>query len=220
MDLTRATNDGDVPAIAAEALGADSASPPLAGIEGVLLAAPALVVVDNCEHVLEAAASLVDHLLAHCLGTSVLATSRAALRVSGEDVVSVAPLPTEPGGAATELFLDRARAAHDELSTDDDVLDEIAALADLLDGVPLAIELAAARVAAFSVGEILALLRRDLAGLGDARRRGPDRHRTLRAAIDLELAHGQRRRASAPVPLGRPPRQLPPGHSPRRQRLG
>jgi predicted ATPase len=187
VDLTRTTNGGDVPAIAAEALGVDAGSPPLTGIEGVLLAAPALVVLDNCEHVLEAAASLVDHLLTRCLGTSVLATSRAALRVSGEDVVSVAPLSTEPGGAATELFVDRARAAHDELSTDDDVLDEIAALTDLLDGVPLAIELAAARAAAFSVGEILALLRRDLAGLGDARRPGPDRHRTLSAAITWSL---------------------------------
>ena len=57
----------------------------------------------------------------------------------------------------------------------------------LLDGVPLAIELAAARVTAFSVGEILALLQHDLAGLGDARRRGPDRHRTVRAAIEWSM---------------------------------
>ena len=187
VDLTGATNDGEVPSIAAEALGVDSGLPPLTGIEGVLRAAPALVVVDNCEHVLEAAASLVDHLLARCPGTSVLATSRAALRVSGEDVVSVAPLSTEAGGAATELFVDRARAARNGVCTDDDVLEKIAALADLLDGVPLAIELAAARVAAFSVGEILELLRRDMAGLGDARRRGPYRHRTLSAAITWSL---------------------------------
>jgi len=82
VDLTGAANDGDVSAIAAEALGVDSSSPPLTGIEAVLLATPALLVVDNCEHMLDAAASLVDHVLTHCPRTTVLATSAVARTAS------------------------------------------------------------------------------------------------------------------------------------------
>ncbi len=187
VDLTGATADGDVHAAAAEALSADPALPPLAGIETVLGSAPALLVVDNCEHVLDGAASLVDHVLARCPTSSVLATSRAALRVAGEEVVAVAPLSSAPHGAAATLFVDRALAARGDLIVDDRLREEIDVVIDLLDGVPLAIELAAARVTTFSVGEISALLRSDLAGLGDAARRGPDRHRTVRAAIEWSL---------------------------------
>ena len=103
---------------------------------------------------------------------------------------------TAPGGAATQLFIDRAGVALGELSTDVRVLDQIGAVTALLDGVPLAIELAAARVTAFSVGEILAMLQHDMAGLGDARRRGPDRHRSVREAIGWSLrmlSHDERR---------------------------
>jgi len=187
VDLTRATSDDEVIAVASQALGADPASPPLNGIEEVLLAAPAMVVLDNCEHVLEGAAVLAEHLLDCCETSFVLATSRAALRLAGEDVVVVEPLPTPPGGAATQLFIDRAVTQRGTLTTSDAVLAEISAVVDLLDGVPLAIELAAARVTAFSVGEILDLLQHDLAGLGHARRRGPDRHRSVRAAIEWSM---------------------------------
>jgi predicted ATPase/DNA-binding SARP family transcriptional activator len=187
VDLTRVTSDGEVSAAVADALGADSATTPLEGIEAVLQTAPALVVLDNCEHVLDAVASLVEHLLDRCAASSVLATSRAALRVPGEDVVVVEPLPTAAGGAATQLFIDRALTAPRALATNDTVLADIDAVTALLDGVPLAIELAAARVTAFSVSEILALLQHDLADLGDARRRGPDRHRTVRAAIEWSM---------------------------------
>ena len=90
-----------------------------------------------------------------------------------------------PGEAAmaSELFLDRARGVRADLVADDAVLDEVGAMTELLDGVPLAIELAAARVSTFSIGEIVHLLRQDAAGLGDGRHRGPSRHRSLRAAI-------------------------------------
>ena len=116
-----------------------------------------------------------------------LTTSRAPLRLADEDVFVVAPLLTEPGGAAARLFLDRAVSARRTLTPNDAELGEITAITDLLDGVPLAIELAAARVTAFSVGEILAQLQHDLAGLGIANRRGPDRHRTIRAAIEWSM---------------------------------
>ena len=118
------------------------------------------------------------------------------LRVQDEDVFVVAPLLTERGGAAMQLFIDRAGVALGELSTDVRVLDQIGGVTAILDGVPLAIELAAARVTAFSVGEILAMLQDDMAGLVDSRRRGPDRHRSVRAAIEWSLrmlSHAERR---------------------------
>src|SRR4029079_2052034 len=150
----------------------------------------------NCEHVLDAVASLVEYVLVRCEGSSVLATSRSVLRVPDDDVFVVAPLLTAPGGAAMQLFIDRAGVALGDLSTEVHTLDHIGSVAAILDGVPLAIELAAARVTAFSVGEILAMLQHDVAGLGDARRRGPDRHRSVRSAIEWSLrllSHDERR---------------------------
>jgi predicted ATPase/DNA-binding SARP family transcriptional activator len=196
VDLTHAASPEEVDAVAADALGASPTAAPRAGIETVLLAAPSLVVLDNCEHVVDAAASLVEHLLDRCETSSVLATSRSALRLPDEAVVVVPPLPTTPGGAATQLFIDRAQAARGELTINEDVLAQIGAVTALLDGVPLAIELAAARATTFSVAEILTLLQSDLVGLGDARRRGPDRHRTVRAAIEwsMRVLSGDERR--------------------------
>jgi len=196
VDLTVATKDDEVDGLVADAVGSSRDSAPRKGIEAILRAAPALLVLDNCEHVLDSVASLVESVLADCEGSSVLATSRSALRVPEEDVFSVAPLLTAPGGPAMQLFIDRARAALGELSTDVRTLDQIGAVTAILDGVPLAIELAAARVTAFSVGEILEMLQHDMAGLGDARRRGPDRHRSVRAAIEWSvrmLSHDERR---------------------------
>ena len=88
---------------------------------------------------------------------------------------------------ASELFLDRARGVRADLVADDAVLDEVGAMTELLDGVPLAIELAAARVSTFSIGEIVHLLRQDAAGLADGRHRGPSRHRSLHAAIQWSV---------------------------------
>ena len=143
---------------------------------------------DNCEHVLDGVASLVEFVLAECDQSSVLATSRSALRVADETACIVSPLPTDSGGPAIELFIDRAGVAGGKLPIDDEVLAEIGAVTTLLDGVPLAIELAAARTTAFSGRRDTDLVaERDLAGLGDVRRRGPDRHRTLRAAIEWSM---------------------------------
>ena len=91
VDLTLATRDDDVDALVADAVGSSRDSAPRKGIEAVLGAAPALLVLDNCEHVLDPAASLVECVLAGCGGSSVLATSRSALRVADEDVLVVAP---------------------------------------------------------------------------------------------------------------------------------
>jgi predicted ATPase len=182
VDLTVATNGGDVDAIVAAALSADASAAPRTAIAEALAAEPTVVVLDNCEHVIDAASSIAEHLAVQCRA-AVLATSRAALRLADEDVVHVAPLSTGRGGVASELFLDRARGVRADLVADDTVLDEVGAMTELLDGVPLAIELAAARVSSLSIDEIVHLLRQDTAGLGDGRHRGPSRHRSLRAAI-------------------------------------
>ena len=187
VDLTLATSGDGVPAVAAGALGVEESTSFLAGIEAALSAAPALVVLDNCEHVLDAAAALVDHVSARCAASSILATSRAPLRVPGEEVVGVTPLGTEHGGAAMQLFLDRGQAVGRDLMADGTGLEDVTAIVGLLEGVPLAIELAAARLNAFSVGELFDVLQLDLGGLSDPRRRGPDRQRTLRAAVQWSM---------------------------------
>ncbi|MGI9052474.1 MAG: ATP-binding protein [Ilumatobacteraceae bacterium] len=184
VDLTRATDGDEVAGLAAELLGADASDPPLVSIEELLAVAPALVVLDNCEHVADAVTTLLDHVLIRCPTSSFLATSRAALRVAGEEVIPIAPLPAD---VAAALFIDRARAVRADLVTDGDARADIAELASLLDGVPLAIELAAARASAFSVAEVLGLLKANAVDLGDRRRHGPDRHRTLRSAIDWSM---------------------------------
>jgi predicted ATPase/class 3 adenylate cyclase len=182
VDLTVATSEDDVDAVVVAALSADASAAPRAAISAALAREPTLVVLDNCEHVIDGASSLAEHLAGQCRA-AVLATSRAALRVADEDVVHVAPLSTGRGGMASELFFDRARSIRADLVVDDTVLNQVGAMTELLDGVPLAIELAAARVSTFSIGEIVHLLRQDAAGLGDGRHRGPSRHRSLRAAI-------------------------------------
>ncbi|HET9611827.1 MAG TPA: hypothetical protein VFP06_19595 [Acidimicrobiales bacterium] len=142
-----------------------------------------LVVVDNCEHVVEAVSEAVDRLLGACRMPTVLATSRAALELPGEVVVPVGPLELPPAGTfdapAVRLFVDRARDAGARVEPSGTV----AELCRRLDGVPLAIELAAARARAMTPAEILARLDAGLDVLDRPRRRSARRHQSLRAAI-------------------------------------
>ncbi|MEV4835684.1 LuxR C-terminal-related transcriptional regulator [Nonomuraea sp. NPDC049486] len=135
----------------------------------------ALLVLDNCEHLLDPVAALVDRLLAVCPATRALVTSRERLGVPGERVVSVEPLP--PGSDAVELFLDRAGAAG--FAAGRDVASRICAR---LDGLPLAIELAAARGAALGADGLLAALDDNLRLLAGGRG-GDRRHRSLRTVL-------------------------------------
>src|SRR5262249_27713958 len=114
-----------------------------------------LLVLDNCEHVLDGAARFIEAVLAQCPNVAVLATSREALGVSGEHVYHVPPLYTPEEGAAIEtiasaaaphLFVERARAQRRDFHLRDDNADTIASVCRRLDGLPLAIELAAAAV--------------------------------------------------------------------------
>ncbi|MBA2895757.1 ATP-binding protein [Nonomuraea soli] len=139
-----------------------------------------VLVLDNCEHVLDSVAGFADRILSSCPGTRVLATSRERLGVPGERVVPVAPLPL--GGEASDaelLFLDRARAADPAFDAGPTVIAEICAR---LDGVPLAIELAAARSAALGPDGLLAALDDSLRLLSGGRG-GDERHRSLRAVL-------------------------------------
>ena len=154
-----------------------------------------LLALDNCEHLIEACARLCQRLLASSQGLRLLATSREPLRVAGERVWQVPPLSVAPDGAlataeeaeryeATRLFAERAAASLPGFAIDPANASAVAQLCRALDGMPLAIELAAARVRALSVTQIGARLadRFGLLTIGD--RTAPPRHRTLRATID------------------------------------
>ena len=150
-----------------------------------------LLVLDNCEHLASQCAEAVDEILKHCRQVAVLATSRSPLGLSGEHLYPLAPLSpplaqaTEGGLAsdAFELFVDRASAARPKLDASRD-LEAIARICCQLDGIPLAIELAAARVAHLSPREIAARLDDQMHLLASRERTATARHRTLVAALD------------------------------------
>ncbi|WP_433151519.1 LuxR C-terminal-related transcriptional regulator [Actinomadura nitritigenes] len=136
-----------------------------------------LIVLDNCEHVIEECAELTGLLLARCPRMRVLATSREPLRMAGENVWRVPPL--EPH-EAVRLFADRARAARPGF----DVTGGVEEVTRALDGMPLALELAAARVRVLSVEQMAGRLADRFRLLSAGDRTAPPRQRTLRAAID------------------------------------
>ena len=150
----------------------------------------ALLVLDNMEHVV-AAAPFVARMLAECHTVSILATSREALAIQGEQTFPVPPLVVPRPGApdigsaeAVRLFVSRARAVKPSLVLDEDTLEVVAEICRRLDGLPLALELAAARAALLSPRAILARLaqRLDLLRAESADR--PARHGTMRAVLD------------------------------------
>ncbi|MFC7616787.1 ATP-binding protein [Actinokineospora soli] len=153
---------------------------------------------DNCEHVVDAGADLVAAVLAACPGVEVLATSRQSLGVAGEQVLPVPPLDG-PGGDAVALFADRAAAVWPGFRLSDDNRDDVARLCARLGGLPLAIELAAARVRSLSPRQIADRIGAGSDLLTTAHRGTPERHRSLRAAIDWshELCSPEERAAWA-----------------------
>jgi predicted ATPase len=142
----------------------------------------ALVVVDNCEHLIDEAAARVDEILAQCPDLGVVATSREPLGVEGEQVLRVPPLGIGAESAAVRLFVQRAAAAASDARVDA-ATDGVTGVCERLDGLPLAIELAAARCVSFTPAEIRDRLDDRFALLAGGRRAGADRHRTLEAAI-------------------------------------
>ncbi|NGN70119.1 AfsR/SARP family transcriptional regulator, partial [Streptomyces sp. A7024] len=140
-----------------------------------------LLVLDNCEHVVDAAAELVSRLLAAAPGLHVLATGQEPLGVRDERLWTVSPLPEE---AAVRLFTERAAASAPGFTLDQDSADAVAAICRRLDGIPLALELAATRVRALGVRELAARLDDRFRLLSAGPRDAPARQRTLRAMID------------------------------------
>ena len=141
-----------------------------------------LLILDNCEHVIDEVAAVVDELVSATDMVTVLATSRSPM---GSTAESVFPLPSlgmlGPDSPATELFCIRARAVRPSVRLDPDA---VSALCRTLDGLPLAIELAAARVKSMSVEDIATRLHTRFALLRTPDRTRPERHRTLHAVID------------------------------------
>ncbi len=150
--------------------------------------APTLLVLDNCEQIIDGAAGWAAELLASAPELTVLATSRSPLAIGAERVVPLAPLAVREGaaiGPAGRLFRDRALAVRPDAALPDDVVDRLCAR---LDGLPLAIELAAARVRSMSVAEIEARLDNRFALLSNGDRSAPERQRTLEAVIEWSWA--------------------------------
>ena len=140
-----------------------------------------LLVLDNCEHVLDACAELASTLLGACPNLCILATSREPLGVTGEAVWRLEPLLPEH---AYRLFLERARDRRPELVPDDDTEAAILEICARLDHLPLAIELAAARVSIMSPEEIVASLEGHFGEMGRPQRPTPAHHRSVRAAVE------------------------------------
>ncbi len=170
---------------------------PLAASFAVLAERPATLLIDNCEHVLDAVRRLVDTLLVDCPQLTVLATSREPLGLPAEYVSRLAPLSL-PGtvdvarAPSVALFLQRAARARPDAAVTPEQLPAVAEVVRRLDGMPLAIELAAGRLSTFTVDELRERLDRALDLFG--RRRAPaspdsdQRHATLRATIEWSYA--------------------------------
>jgi predicted ATPase/class 3 adenylate cyclase len=160
-----------------------------------------LLVLDNCEHVLEHAAALAGVLERSCEQLVILATSREGLGIEGEHLLPVSPMGVPGADAgldaiaeaeAVRLFAERAAAVKPGFAVTKENAAAVAAVARRLDGMALAVELAAARVPAMTPAELARRLERSFAVLGAGRRGGAERHKTLRAAIDwsFELLAG------------------------------
>jgi predicted ATPase/class 3 adenylate cyclase/DNA-binding CsgD family transcriptional regulator len=141
-----------------------------------------VVVLDNCEHLLDASANLVIALLDSCAGLTLLATSREPIGVAGEVTWRVPSLSLSD--EAVELFADRARLTAPDFAVDEANVDAVGEICRRLDGMPLAIELAAARVRALSVDEIVDSLHDRFRLLTGGARTAVQRQQTLRASVD------------------------------------
>jgi predicted ATPase/DNA-binding winged helix-turn-helix (wHTH) protein len=165
-----------------------------------------LLVIDNCEHLIDAAANMTEVMIHMCPGVSVLATSRENLRIVGEYVYRVGPLsvPTEDdrepdvilAQSAVQLFIARINTAQAAFSPDPVNLIQVAAVCRQLDGIPLAIEFAAARAATLGLAQVVARLDDRFGLLTAGGRTALPRHQTLRATLDWSyelLSEGERR---------------------------
>jgi predicted ATPase/serine/threonine protein kinase len=198
VDLGRQTGPDFVASAVADAIGL----PGEGGVDaacGAIGSDRVLLVLDNCEHVLDAVAGVVHGLLVACPAVRVLATSREPLRISGECVRSLDGLSLAAGSAdvpdAVQLFVERVRLTNHAFAPRAHDLRPISELCERLERLPLAIELAAACARILTVDEILGKLDRPFRLLTGGGRTAAPRHRTLRATIDWSfdlLSHEER----------------------------
>jgi predicted ATPase/DNA-binding winged helix-turn-helix (wHTH) protein len=200
VDLAPVSNGAQVSSTVAGTLDIRSGSGELtqAALALALGAKPALVVLDNCEHVVDAAVDVAESILRACPRVHVLATSREVLRIEGEFVFRVSPLsvPNEDdrdlesvlSSGAAQLFIERTQARGASLTLDDGSIAPITVICRRLDGIPLALEIAAARVATLGLDSVSSRLDGQFAGLAGGRRTALRRHQTLRATLDWSYA--------------------------------
>jgi predicted ATPase/DNA-binding SARP family transcriptional activator len=200
VELATIGADGDVAQSTLVALGLRDAllgAAPNAELTDRLIAAirqrEALLILDNCEHVIESAAKFADRVLGECRRLRILATSREPLGITGEALWLVEPLALPAGDAspgqiesspAVQLLRDRAGAVRKDLGVDAHSLSTMARVCRALDGIPLAIELAAARLRTMSIDQLANRLDDRFRLLTGGSRTGLPRHRTLRAVVD------------------------------------
>jgi predicted ATPase/class 3 adenylate cyclase len=163
------------------------------GIVEALRSKRLLLLLDNCEHLIDAASELAEHIVEGCPDVTILATSREGLAVDGEQVVPLRPLAVPDADAdlaeardsdAVRLFTERVRTHQPDYQVTAADVAGVVELCRRLDGVPLAIELAAARTSAMSPAEIASLLDERFRLLTGGRRGSVERHQTLRATVD------------------------------------
>ena len=194
VELASLSNPDLVPSAVAGALGLRLAEHHLPeAVARAIAGKKLLLVLDNCEHVIDAAAALAGFLRL-CPGATILATSREVLRIEGEYAFPVPPLEVPArerwmadqilGHSAPELFITRAKELGSDFSSVPKSLPTIAEICRHLDGIPLAIEFAAARAATLGTEQVAAGLRDRFALLTSGRRIALPRHRTLRATLD------------------------------------
>ena len=173
-------------------LGAAPSTDPTDGLIAAIRDREALLILDNCEHVIEAAARFADRVLGECRRLRILATSREPLGITGEALWQVEPLavPTDAGLAeiaaspAVRLLRDRAGAVRKDLGTNEDTLSTMVRICRALDGMPLAIELAAARLRTMTIEQLANRLDHRFRLLTSGSRTALPRHKTLRAVVD------------------------------------
>jgi predicted ATPase/DNA-binding XRE family transcriptional regulator len=191
VDLAALSDPADVPYAVTEAVGLvpERDTSPMKALVQWMPTSRVLLVLDNCEHLLDAVADLVARLLAGPHGVTVLATSRERLGVPGEQIVIVPPLAlpapgrVDPDAAAVRLFVERAAQAAPGFALNDQLINQVINICRALDGLPLAIELAAARVGTLTVDDLAGHLDARLELLSAPRRLNP-RHHTLRSMVD------------------------------------
>jgi predicted ATPase len=187
VDLAPVADAGLVPAQIAAALRVPERAgrEPLLAVADAVADARVLLVLDNCEHLIDACSAAADALLRRCAGLRVLATSREPLGVAGETAWLVPPLDADDARA---LFGERARAARPDFAVTDATVGAIDEICRRLDGIPLAIELAAARVRVLAPAQIAERLDDAFRLLTGGSRVALPRHRTLRGTMDWSHA--------------------------------